>query len=388
MKDSIGGILLLVAMVLALVAANSPLSAFYEALLSLPFTIQLGDVGLSKPLLLWINDGLMAIFFFMVGLELKREFLEGSLSQRSQLVLPLVAALGGMLVPGAIYAWWNWNDATSLQGWAIPTATDIAFALGILGMLGSRIPPSLKIFLTVLAIFDDLGAILIIAIFYSGNLSMMALLIALVSFLILFSLNHFKVYSVVPYLLVGLILWTSLLKSGEHATIAGVLVAMTIPMNATGTSKPSSLKWLEHQLHPWVTLLILPIFAFANSGIPLLHVQMSDLIHSVPIGIASGLFIGKQLGVFLFSALVIRLGFAKMPEGANWSGLYGVAVLCGIGFTMSLFIGSLAFEASGNNRLFDERIGILAGSFFSGILGYFILRWRFQKTQSIANSSN
>ncbi len=388
MKDSIGGILLLVAMVLALVVANSPISVLYDALFNLPFTIQLGNVGLSKPLLLWINDGLMAIFFFMVGLELKREFLEGSLSQRSQLVLPLVAALGGMLVPSAIYAWWNWNDVTSLQGWAIPTATDIAFALGILGMLGGRIPPSLKIFLTVLAIFDDLGVILIIAIFYSGNLSMMALLIALVSFLILFSLNHFKDYSVVPYLLVGLILWTSLLKSGVHATIAGVLVAMTIPMNATGTSKPSPLKWLEHQHHPWVTLLILPIFAFANSGIPLLHVQMSDLIHSVPIGIASGLFIGKQLGVFLFSALVIRLGFAKMPEGANWSGLYGVAVLCGIGFTMSLFIDSLAFEASGNNRLFDERIGILAGSLFSGILGYFILRWSFQKTKSFANSSN
>lgn len=387
MKDSIGGILLLVAMVFALVAANSPMSAVYDALLNLPFSIQLGNAGLSKPLLLWINDGLMAIFFFMVGLELKREFLEGSLSQRSQLVLPLVAAIGGMLVPGAIYAWWNWNDSSAIQGWAIPTATDIAFALSILGMLGSRIPPSLKIFLTALAIFDDLGAILIIAIFYSGNLSMMALLIALVSFLILFSINHFKVYSVVPYILVGIVLWTSLLKSGVHATIAGVLVAMTIPMKATGTNKPSPLKWLEHQIHPWVTLLILPVFAFANSGIPLLHIQMSDLFHSVPLGIASGLFIGKQLGVFLFSALVIRLGFAKMPKGSNWLGLYGVAVLCGIGFTMSLFIGSLAFEASGNNRLFDERIGILAGSLFSGLLGYFILRGSFSHTASIGNNS-
>jgi len=371
--ESGGGILLMISALLAIILANSPFLPWYQVLLDTPVEIRIGALHIAKPLLLWINDGLMAIFFFLVGLELKRELLEGELSQLSSIVLPAIGAVGGMIVPAAIYWWFNGHDSQLLSGWAIPAATDIAFALGILSLLGSRVPTSLKIFLTSLAIFDDIGAVVIIALFYTSKLSIGALIIVSLCLPILAVLNKRNVISFTPYILIGVVMWVAMLKSGVHATLAGVLLAAFIPMRDKNDNNYSPVKELEHDLHGMVAYAVLPIFAFANAGISLSGVGIEQLMHSVPMGIAGGLFIGKQVGIFVFCGLAIKLGISQMPKGMSWTSLYGVAALCGVGFTMSLFIGSLAFEETGVDIIFDERLGIIIGSLASGLLGYAIL---------------
>ena len=373
--EAASGILLLLAAVLAMVAMNSPAGVYYDALLDTPIAVRIGDLEIAKPFLLWINDGLMAIFFFLIGLEVKRELLAGELSEPARVVLPVVAAIGGMAVPAAIYAAINWGDPVALKGWAIPSATDIAFALGVLALLGSRAPQPLKLFLMTLAIIDDLGAIVIIAVFYTADLSVTSLLVAVTAIGVLLILNRMKVLSLAPYLLVGLILWTAVLKSGVHATLAGVVTAFFIPFRAESGKSQTQLEVLEHDLHPAVAYAILPLFAFANGGISFSGISAESFLHGVPLGIAAGLFIGKQVGVFGFSWLAVRLGMAKLPQGVGWMQLYGVALLCGIGFTMSLFVGSLAFEQGGPDYAVDDRLGIIAGSLISGLLGYAVLRY-------------
>lgn len=374
--ESAGGIALMLAALLAMIVANTPLQYWYAMLLEVPVEIRIGALHIAKPLILWINDGLMAVFFFLVGLELKREFLEGELSRPANVLLPALGAVGGVAVPVGIYLLLNHGDPTAMHGWAIPAATDIAFALGILMLLGKRVPTSLKVFLVSLAIFDDLAAVLIIAFFYTSDLSLMAMLVASACLAVLGIMSWRGVSSVSPYLWVGLIMWVAVLKSGVHATLAGVVLAAFIPMRVEDEPGSSPLRELEDDLHHLVAFFVLPIFAFANSGVSLHGVGLAQLLHPVPLGIAAGLFVGKQLGVFVFCWLSIRLGIASMPRGANWGSLYGVAVLCGVGFTMSLFVASLAFEGSGTDMhtVFDERLGIIAGSLASGILGYLILR--------------
>ncbi len=354
--------------------ANSPLQSFYELLLSTPVEIRIGLLEVAKPLLLWVNDGLMAIFFFLVGLELKRELTEGELSSIRSIALPGVGAIGGMAIPALIYVYFNHHDPISMKGWAIPAATDIAFALGVLMLLGSRVPASLKIFLTSLAIFDDIGAIVIIALFYTEKISLSALVIAGVCILILFILNRRNVVSKSPYILLGVIMWIATLKSGVHATLAGVILAMFIPLRSKKEPDISPLKDMEHDLHSVVAFFVLPVFAFSNAGISLKGIGLDQLLHGVPLGIALGLFIGKQVGIFGLCWLAIKMKLAALPKGVSWASLYGVATLCGIGFTMSLFISALAFEDHGVNTFFDERLGIILGSVVSGIAGYFILR--------------
>lgn len=373
--ESAAGLLLMFAALVAIVCANSPLQSLYALFLDVPVEIRVGPLEIAKPLLLWINDGLMAVFFFLVGLELKRELVEGELSERKKVVLPGVGAIGGMLVPAAIYAYFNSADPVAMQGWAIPAATDIAFALGVLALLGSRVPTSIKIFLTSLAIFDDIGAIIIIAIFYTSKISVPALGIAAACIIVLLQLNRRNTTSKSPYLLVGAIMWIATLKSGVHATLAGVIVAMFIPMRSKQDPSISPLKSLEEDLHSIVAFFVLPVFAFANAGINLQGVGMAQVMHAVPTGIAAGLFVGKQVGIFGLCWLAVKLGLASLPRGVNWLALYGTAALCGIGFTMSLFIGSLAFEETGVNLLFDERLGIIIGSLASGIVGYVVLRF-------------
>ena len=373
-REAAGGILLMGATALALAAANSPASGLYTAFLDTPVEVRVGALEVAKPALLWINDGLMAVFFFLIGMELKREFLEGELSSLRQVALPAAGALGGMVVPVAIFAALNINDPAALRGWAIPAATDIAFALGVMAMLGSRLPLSLKVFLTSLAIFDDVGAILIIALFYTEQLTVTALLMAGVMIVLLLLLNLRGVTNKTTYVIIGAMLWLAVLKSGIHATIAGVILAFFIPLRENGGGKRSPLRELEHDLHATVSYGILPLFAFANAGISLEGVRLSSLLHPLPLGIAAGLFLGKQVGVFLFSFLAVQLGIARLPESAGWRALYGVAVLCGIGFTMSLFIASLAFEPGALGESVDERIGILTGSFLSAVMGYLVLR--------------
>lgn len=372
--EAAGGILLIIATILALIASNSGLQFLYDLILSTPVEIRIGALGIAKPMLLWINDGLMAIFFFHVGLELKRELLEGELSDKRNIILPGVGAIGGMLVPAIIYLFFNFDDPVAINGWAIPAATDIAFALGILSLLGSRVPVSIKIFLTSLAIFDDIGAIIIIAIFYTSHISLSALVVAAFCIPLLFVLNRADVIAKGPYIFLGLVLWIATLKSGVHATLAGVVLAMFIPMTSNKAPKASMLKSMEHELHSVVAFWVLPIFAFANAGIDFAGISSDQIFHGVPIGIALGLFLGKQIGVFGFCWLFIKMGLTRLPSGMNWLSLYGTAALCGIGFTMSLFIGSLAFEESGVDIFFDERVGILFGSIVSGILGYLVLR--------------
>ena len=372
--ESAGGVILVIAAVLAMIIVNTPLSQYYELLIDTPVEVRVGSLEIAKPLLLWINDGLMAIFFFFVGLELKREILEGELSDRRNIVLPALAAIGGMSIPALIYVAFNWGDDVALQGWAIPAATDIAFALGILALLGSRVPIGLKILLVSIAIFDDVGAILIIALFYTSDLSLTALLVASAFIPILFLLNRRGVTSTMPYILIGVVMWIAVLKSGVHATLAGVILAFFIPMNDPKKPDRSPLKELEHDLHHAVAYGILPVFAFANSGISLAGADLDFILHPVSLGIAAGLFIGKQIGIFSICWLGVKLGLAQLPKGVDWLRLYGVALLCGVGFTMSLFIGSLAFEETGVNLLFDERLGIIIGSLLSGTFGYFVLR--------------
>ena len=371
--ESAGGILLIGATALALIAANSPAADLYNAFLNIPVEVRVGAIGVEKPALLWINDGLMAIFFFLIGLELKREFLEGELSSLRKVALPAAGAVGGMVVPVAIFVAINRGDALYLRGWAIPAATDIAFALGIMAMLGSRLPVSLKVFLTSLAIFDDVGAILIIAFFYTEGLTLGALLFACAMIIALFALNRLGVSSRTPYIIIGIALWVAVLKSGIHATIAGVILAFFIPLRSGTVNGPSPLRELEHDLHATVSYGILPVFAFANAGISFEGIQLSSLLYPLPLGIAAGLFLGKQVGVFLFSMLAVKLDIAAPLESVGWKAFYGVAILCGIGFTMSLFISSLAFQPGTLEESVDERIGILAGSFLSAIIGYIIL---------------
>ena len=373
-KDTSVGILLIGAALLAMLSANTPLDTYYAMLLDVPITVAVGALEISKPILLWINDGLMALFFLLIGLEVKREFISGELSTPSQMVLPGVAAVGGMVVPALFYIALNYDNPIAIKGWAIPSATDIAFSLGVLALLGSRVPPALKIFLMALAIIDDLGAIVIIALFYTVDLSTISIVLASICLVVLVILNRAGVTKLGPYMLVGVIMWTCVLKSGVHATLAGVALAFTIPLRAIDEDGHSPLKALEHRLHRWVNFFILPLFAFANAGVALSWAQMKGLIDPSPLGVISGLFLGKQIGVFLFSYVVVKLGFAKLPTGTNWRHIYGVAILCGIGFTMSLFIGSLAFERVGTEYLIADRAGILVGSFLSAIVGYLVLR--------------
>ena len=374
--ESAGGITLMFAAVLALIAANSPLSTYYDLFIDVPVEIRIGRFEIAKPLLLWVNDGLMAVFFFLIGLEVKREILEGELSRPANVMLPSLAAIGGILVPVGVYAFFNYGDAIAMNGWAIPAATDIAFALGILMLLGRRVPVSLKVFLVSLAIFDDLGAIIIIAIFYSDNLSINALIIATVCLALLGYMNRRHVSSTGSYILVGIVLWAAVLKSGVHATLAGVALAMFIPMRDRDEPDRSPLRELEHNLHTVVAFGILPLFAFTNAGISFAGMSVRDLLDPVSLGIAAGLFVGKQVGVFVFCLMGIKLGMARLPEGAGWGSLYGVAILSGVGFTMSLFIDTLAFEnlpAGSTFDEFDERLGILVGSLLSGVVGYIVL---------------
>lgn len=372
--ESAGGIILIFAAVLALIFANTPLQIYYALFLDTPVEVRIGAFEIAKPLLLWINDGLMAIFFFLIGLELKRELIEGELSDKRNIILPGIGAIGGMAIPALIYTYFNFNDSTAMDGWAIPAATDIAFALGVLSLLGSRVPVSVKIFLTSLAIFDDIGAIIIIAIFYTAKISLTSLIVVAFCIPLLAWLNKRNPASTSLYIVVGVVMWVALLKSGVHATLSGVILAMFIPMKSKTNKHYSPLKRMEHDLHSVVAFFVLPIFAFANAGINLSGVGTEQLLHNVPLGIALGLFLGKQVGVFGFCWLAIKFKLTSLPSTMSWGMLYGTAALCGIGFTMSLFIGSLAFEETGVNLMFNDRLGILIGSFISGIVGYFILR--------------
>lgn len=372
--ESAAGVVLFCAAVLALIWANSPLAFAYEALLNMPVEVRIGPLQLAKPLLLWVNDGLMAIFFFLVGLELKREMLAGELASLRTVVLPALGAIGGMLVPALIYVLVNRGDPMAMSGWAIPAATDIAFALGILALLGERVPPALKLFLLSLAIFDDLGAIVIIALFYSSDLALSGLVVAGVCLLVLFVLNRRGVCEVAPYLLVGMVMWVAVLKSGVHATLAGVALAFFIPMQSRVNPDHSPLHELEHDLHGAVSFGVLPVFALCNAGVALAGVSVDSLVHGVPFGIALGLLLGKQLGIMFFCGLGVLIGIASLPQGVSWKAIYGASLLCGVGFTMSLFIGSLAFEQTHVDIIFDERLGILVGSLLSGIAGYLVLK--------------
>jgi NhaA family Na+:H+ antiporter len=370
--ESAGGLLLIASAALALILSNAGLKDFYESVVYLPVEVRIGPMALGKPLLLWINDGLMAIFFLLVGLEVKREVLEGELSTPSQVVLPAAAALGGMVFPAAVFYFLNRADPIALRGWAIPTATDIAFALGVLSLIGSRAPGSLKLFLTTVAIADDLGAIIVIAVFYTSQLTLLMLALAAVTVLILVLLNYFRVRYVSVYLVVGLLLWFFMLKSGVHATLAGVVLAFTIPLKVQDADGHSLLRNLEHRLHHWVAFAILPIFAFANAGVSFAGVSMTSLLQPLPFGILAGLLVGKFVGVFGVGWLLIKSGGARWPAGAGTMHLAGVAVLCGIGFTMSLFIGSLAFETA--EYLTSVRLGVVLGSTLAAIGGFALLR--------------
>lgn len=367
--ESAGGVLLVTMGAIAMLLANSPFYGFYEYFLATPLQVRIGELDIAKPLLLWINDGLMAIFFFLIGLEIKREVLTGNLSSPSQVALPAIAAVAGILFPALVYYWFNHQDATAIQGWAIPSATDIAFALGIFILFGRHVPNSLKLFLLSVAIFDDIGAILIIAIFYSTDLSTLSFIVAGSGLALLFVFNRLSVRSQAPYLIVGIIIWVAVLKSGVHATLAGFAIAWFIPLKLPNKNGVAMLPYLEHSLHPWVAFVILPLFAFANAGISFSGVSLDAVLSPVPLGIALGLFFGKQIGIFGACWLAIKLGLAKLPDKASWTQFYAITVLCGIGFTMSLFIGSLAFEAQSAAYMVDVKLGVIFGSLCSAILG-------------------
>lgn len=372
--ESSSGLLLIGAMALALICANTPLASLYGAFLETHVAVHIGALVLAKPLLLWINDGLMAVFFLLVGLEVKREVLEGELSSIPQVALPGIAAVGGMVIPALIYIWFNWADPTSLKGWAIPAATDIAFALGVMALLGNRVPNSLKLFLLTLAILDDLGAIVIIALFYTNQLSITSLILAATAIVALVVMNRLGVTRISAYMLVGVFLWICVLKSGVHATLAGVVLAFAIPLRAQDQHGNSPLQHLEHNLHPWVAFGILPVFAFANAGISFAGMTPAALLAPLPLGIAAGLFIGKQLGIVGFSWIGVKLKMAQLPQGINWREFHGMATLCGIGFTMSLFVSTLALEGVSDEVGAAARLGVLMGSLLSALAGYFLLR--------------
>ncbi len=369
--EAASGLILLISAIVALIISNSSISSLYFESLNKYIFIGINNIGLKLSVLHWINDALMAIFFFFVTLEIKREFLQGELSNIKQALLPIIAAVGGMLVPALVYVYINLGDSETLTGWAIPSATDIAFSLGVLSLLGKRVPISLKVFLTALAIIDDLGAIVIIALFYSGDLSIKYLSLMLIAFLILLIINKFNIKKFLPYLIVGLFLWDFTHNSGIHATIAGVLLAMTIPHRKKEKDFSLLIK-VEHVISPYVAFGIMPLFAFANAGVSLEGLSFSSLLDKVPLGIVLGLFLGKQLGVFLFSYISIKLKIAQMPNNSNWFNFYGVGVLTGIGFTMSLFVGNLAFVE--NMQYMDGvKIGVLTGSLLSTLFGYFLI---------------
>jgi NhaA family Na+:H+ antiporter len=373
-REAAPGLVLIAATVLALLCSNSGLSAWYESVLALPIEIRVGAFSIAKPLVLWVNDGLMAIFFFLIGLEIKREVIEGELSTPARLMLPAVAALGGMVVPAAIYAALNHADPVALGGWAIPAATDIAFALGVLILLGSRVPASLKVFLLAVAIVDDLGAVVIIALFYTADLSATMLAAAAAGVVVLVVLNRAGVRAVAPYVLVGIAIWVCVLKSGVHATLAGVVTALLVPMGERGADDARSpLKSAEHTLRAWVVYGVVPVFAFANAGVALTGLTLGTLGHPVPFGIAAGLLVGKTVGIFTACVIAIRLCGAPLPSGASWLQLLGVSVLGGIGFTMSLFIGSLAFEHAPADYMKLVKLGVLMGSCLSAVVGVSLL---------------
>ena len=369
-KEAASGLALMAMAVLAVVIANSPLAPLYEALLNTPVVVQVGALELAKPLLLWINDGLMAVFFFLVGLEVKREMLAGELSRPAQVAFPALAALGGMAAPALIFAALNRGSAAAMEGWAIPVATDIAFALGVLSLFGPRVPLALKVFLLTVAVLDDLASILIIAVFYTGQLSLISLGLGALFVGGQVLLNRLGVRQVTPYVLLGAALWVSVLKSGVHATLSGVVAAFAIPYLKEEGQEESLAEHFEHMLHPWVAFGVLPVFAFANAGVSLGGLSPAYLLEPLPLGIAAGLFLGKQVGVLGVSWLGTRLGLARTPAGVRWRELYGVAVLCGIGFTMSLFISGLAYEGLGPELARGSRVGILAGTLLSALVGY------------------
>jgi NhaA family Na+:H+ antiporter len=371
--EASGGILLVVAATLAMICANSPLDTYYDDLLQLPVEVRVGTLQIDKPLLLWINDGLRAVFFLLVALEIKREALTGQLSSRADLMLPLACALGGVVVPAFIYAFLNSHDPVAMTGWAIPAATDIAFALGILSLLGKRVPLALKVLLAAIAVIDDLAAIVIIAMFYTYSLSLTALIGAAVSLLTLLVLNRLGVRRISAYVLVGIVMWVFVLKSGVHATLAGVATGLMVPLGDPDDRDDTPLETLEQALHPWAAYGILPVFAFTNAGLSLAGLNVGDALHPVPLGIALGLLLGKPIGVFGAGALAIAARLAQRPQDIGWGALFGMAVLCGVGFTMSLFIGSLAFEQGAAAYAESNRLGILLGSLLAAIVGLAIL---------------
>ena len=375
--ETAGGILLIACVLIAMLTANSPLSGIYASLLDLTVAIQVGTLVINKPLLLWVNDGLMAVFFFLIGLEIKREIMDGELSSFDQIILPGMGALGGMIVPASIYIWLNMGDAVALDGWAIPVATDIAFALALLGSFGARAPTSLKVFLLTLAILDDLAAITIIALFYSAALSPAMLLVGGIFLITAVAMNRLGVTRTSTYVLLGVALWVAVLKSGVHATLAGVLIAFCVPMRDKEGHCP--LRELEHNLHAPVAFVILPAFAFVNAGLPLDGISLDALMHPVTLGVTTGLVLGKPLGILVFTGLVVALGLARLPEDVNWTQLLGVACACGIGFTMSLFIAGLAFEHGSGAYYSGDRLGILLGSLLSALAAWTLLHFSLPK---------
>ncbi len=370
--EAAGGIILIIAALVALIMANSPLHGIYQQILNLPVQFRFASLDISKNLLLWVNDGLMALFFLVVGLEVKRELMNGSLASREKAIFPAIAALGGMLAPALIYLLFNAADPVTRQGWAIPAATDIAFALGVMALLGNRVPTSLKVFLLALAIIDDLGVIIIIALFYTHEVSPVALGVAAAAVAMLGYLNWRGVGKTSVYLMIGAVLWTAILKSGVHATLAGVIVGFMLPLKGKCGRRPA--EKLEHELHPWVVYLILPLFAFANAGVSLKGVSLPALGGTLPMGIMLGLLVGKPLGIFLFSWVAVKTGVARLPEEINFRHIFAVSVLCGIGFTMSIFIASLAFSGGDEVLGVYSRLGILLGSTLSAVMGYILLR--------------
>ncbi|GAA0350791.1 Na+/H+ antiporter NhaA [Bowmanella denitrificans] len=374
-QGTLGGVLLIVAALLAMIIANSPLAGAYQRWLDVPIVVSIGGFIINKPLLLWINDGLMAVFFFVIGLEVKREIFAGHLSSKDQVMLPAMGAVAGILVPALIYAFFNYQQAEAIRGWAIPAATDIAFALGVFSLFGRSLPVTLRLFLLSVAIFDDIGAIIIIALFYSGELAEISLIIGLCGLAILFAFNRLGIRSYGLYLLVGIVVWAAVLKSGVHATLAAFAAAWFIPLDGKDEDGHKMLYHLEHKLQPWVVLFILPVFAFANAGVSLIGTDPATLQMNVIIGIVAGLFLGKQLGIFAACYLAVKLGLARLPKGVNWKQMYAVSMLCGIGFTMSLFIGSLAFETSPPAYHASVKLGVLAGSVLSALFGAIVIKW-------------
>ena len=377
-EESSTGKLLLIAVLMAMIMANSSFAWIYQYLTDMRVTVTIDTFTVDKPLLLWINDGLMGFFFFMVGLEIKREAVEGSLKEKQRIVLPIFAAFGGMLVPALIYTLFNWDGGRAIEGWGIPVATDIAFALGILSLFGRRVPYELKIFLLALAIFDDVGAIIIIALYYSHELIPTAFGIATFMVALLILINRCCIVNNSVYIFLGLLLWLALLKSGVHATLGGIIIGLSIPIK----NNEKSFNELQSSLHAPVNFIILPLFAFVNSGIALGSLTISDLTDNVTLGIIMGLLFGKQIGIFVFSWIAVKSGLGRLPDGVNWAQIYAIAVLSGVGFTMSLFIGSLAFQCSGGAcyDIADDRLGILIGSLLSGIAGYFLLKHQLKET--------